>query len=252
MTHGFVTRSNTLLPLALIAAGAMATALGEAQAQEGNATFGDKANMVRAGAAHFFFNDDSGDLSGPNTPPGVQIDVEDTTVVSLQYSRLIGNRFGVDVMAGIPFEVSVNAAGTLDGAGEVMTTTVASGTLLGTYYLTDRGSAWRPYVSAGYNMTKFYDAEATPTLVGALSGDTDIEIEDSTGPGVFAGLNYSLNESITLSGIVGYQKAEAEATLVTETVVDMGGTMVPVGEMTRTIETDINPVLAFATVGFRF
>lgn len=209
-------------------------------------------NILKLGVVHFSMNDETSDLSGPNTPPGVTADVESPTAPTFTYTRHIGEHFGVELLAGIPFGVELKGSGSIEGVGQVAEATVATATLSGVYYFTPRTAQWRPYVSVGYNYTTFYDGEASPVLEGALSGQTDVSLTDSTGPGIYAGVNYAFGENFLLSGIIGYNKAETDATLRTDTVVDMGAGPMNVGIIEREMEIELNPVIAFLTVGYRF
>ncbi|GGC95942.1 OmpW/AlkL family protein [Aquisalinus flavus] len=209
-------------------------------------------NVLKLGVVHFSMNDETSELAGPNTPPGVTADVQSPTAATFTYTRHIGEHFGVELLAGIPFGVELNGSGSIEGVGQVAEATIATATLSGVYFFTPRSAQWRPYVSVGYNYTTFYDGEASAVLEGALSGQTDVSLTDSTGPGVYAGVNYAAGENWVLSAIIGYNEAQTDATLRTDTVVDLGAGPMNVGIIEREMEIDLNPVIAFLTVGYRF
>jgi outer membrane protein W len=209
-------------------------------------------NIIKAGYGGLFVNDDSGDLTGPSTLPGITVDVDDTENLSVSYTRLFGDRFGIELLAGIPFDVDIDADGVVAGAGKVATANAAAPTLLFNYYFTPANAKTRPYVALAVNHTFFYDEEATPTLNGLLSGDTSLDFDSSTGVGVFGGVNYQLSEKYLVSGLLGYVEADTTVSLDTDTIVDVGGVPTNVGIVSREIDVDLNPYYLFLSVGRKF
>lgn len=211
-------------------------------------------NLFKLGFVSLVYNDDSKDLAGDAalTPPGATVAVDTTNQLGGSYTRFINDHFGLEFFLGLPFTLDIEASGTLAGAGRVAEVDVLAPTLLANYYFTGPKANFRPYISLALNHTIFYNAKATPTLNGLLSGTTSLDVDNSTGLGAFIGFNHRVRERFFVSGLLGYVDVNADVSLVTDTVVDLGAGPVPIGPVPRKIKVDLDPTVIQLTAGFSF
>lgn len=217
-------------------------------------------NLLKVGVAQFNFDAVSDDLKGAGgpdnalnailTPAGLKVDVKNATTVGGSYTRHIGDHFGIEVPLAPPVTIKLTGAGTLaNTTPNVGSVKAVPATVLANLYLTPRDATFRPYVGAAVNHTIFYDAEPDASLSDVVLGNPEIEIDNSTGLGVFAGLNGRLSDRAHASILAGVVDVKAKADIRTDTLPDLlGGQLI----IDREIEVDLNPVVGLATVGFSF
>ena len=220
-------------------------------------------NLVKLGVAGFFLQDSSSDIRGDLTPENLQVDVEDRTVLAGSYTRFIGDHFGIEIPIGAPIEFGISAAGPGEGLLSPLTASldqqeIASVdalpiTAIGNFYFTDRDADVRPYVGLAINHTRFSDETAADILEDAILGETTIELENSTNIGAFAGLNVRLSDNIHASLLGGFVNVDTTATITTDTVLPLTPEFgIPLGEFTREVDVELNPIVGLATLGFSF
>jgi len=99
------------------------------------------------------------------------------------------------------------------------------------YYFGQADSAVRPYVGAGLNYTVFFDEKTE----GAIAG-TKLDLDNSFGLAVQAGVDYSLSENLFLNASIWYMDINTD--------VKLNGV--------KSAELDIDPVAFMASVGYTF
>jgi outer membrane protein len=185
-------------PIARAAAALLAACLGSASAQDA-----PLANEVRAGAYYIHYDVSADDLSGPFTPPGLNLSVDDSTTLYLAYVRRLDEHWGVELAAGIPPETRTRGKGpailgSVPYAGqEIATAKWFSPSLLLNYTFLDPSFAVRPYVGAGINFTRFYDLRATPAGMAANGGPTSAHLTSSWGPAATVGVSWRLTDRVS-------------------------------------------------------
>ena len=213
-------------------------------------------NLLKAGALGFFLQDSSDNVSGPLTPPELQVDVGDEVTFAGSYTRHIGDHFGIEIPIGAPTEFGIDtAAGAVDfiGDGQIATVDALPITAIANVYFTDRSARIRPYLGLAVNHTIFSDETATPLLEEGIFGETDIELDSSTNIGAFAGLNLRLSDNLHASLLGGYVNVDTTATITTDTVIPLFDNFgIPLGEFTREVDIELNPIVGFASLGFSF
>ena len=155
----------------------------------------DLLNTVKIGYAAINFHEKSGDLTGQGpaaafTPPGVQLDLRNTSFVTLGYERRLSDQWSIQLHAGVPPTIK------MEGAGNAPPGTNASATawapaVLAAYSLT-HASGIRPYVGAGVSYTFFTKEEVKPIASTALGGPTKATLDSSWAPVVRLGLEYPI------------------------------------------------------------
>ena len=134
-------------------------------------------------------------------------------------------------MLGVPPKITAKATGSAAFLGEVLSARNVAPTFLVNYYFGDPANKWRPYLGAGINYTRFTDIQSSlPT--------TSIEMSDSVGLAVQAGMNYAMSPRWGLFASVARINVKSDLVAVTSTV------------LTTTI--DFKPVTYAAGAWFRF
>lgn len=190
--------------------------------------------MLRFGPASVMPNDDSGDVKPlPNT--GVEVD--DGTSLAFTLSYMFRDNLGVTLLGALPFEHDIEGEKDLDGV-DIATIEHLPPTLVLEYHFQPAADV-RPYVGAGINYTTFMDEDADSELED-LVGDTDIELDDSTGLAVMGGIDVDLNENWFFNASVWYIDIETDAKLETANA----------GRLD--VDVDIDPWVVMLGVGTRF
>lgn len=176
--------------------------------------------ILRAGATQVSPAGESG-----NTAAGAnaRIKADDNTQLGLTASYMFTNNFAVGVLAATPFKHKISSAGT-----EIAETKHLPPTITAQYHFSDLGSA-KPYVGAGINYTAFFDEK--------LTNGTAIELDDSLGLAIEAGIDVSINEDLYFNASVWYIDIETKA--------KVGGT-------TALKNIDIDPVVVMLGLGTKF
>ena len=220
-------------------------------------------NLIKVGALSFFPQDSSSAIRGDLTPENLRVDVNNRTVLAGSYTRHFGDRFGVEIPFGAPTTFGISAAGPGEGflsplteslsGQEIATVDALPATVIGNVYFTDRDATVRPYVGLGLNHTIFSNEKAGANLERAILGETTIELEDSTNVGAFAGVNVRLTDRLHASLLAGFVNVDTTATITTDTVLPLTPEFgIPLGEFTREVDVELNPVIGLASIGFSF
>ena len=136
--------------------------------------------------------------SASNTAAGrVGADGALSPTVTVEY--FVADNLGIELLASWPFEhdISVNGA-------EVAKTKHLPPTLSLQYHFTNK-SGITPFVGAGINYTYFFDE----TGKGALAG-SDVDLDDSWGLALHAGVDYAISERGALRADVRYIDIETD------------------------------------------
>ncbi|MBY6018215.1 outer membrane protein OmpW [Halomonas denitrificans] len=183
--------------------------------------------IVRVGAATVAPNESSQDVAGLG-----EFAVDDNTQLGLNFTYMVTNNFGVELLAATPFshEVTLPEAD-INNLAKVKH---LPPTLMAQYYF---GSGnLRPYIGAGVNMTVFFDEKFTNDLDGAL---TDLDVDTSFGLAGQVGIDYKFNDNWLVNASVWY--------------IDIGTDVnFKLGDDPVSIKTDIDPWVYMLSVGYTF
>ena len=97
----------------------------------------------------------------------------------------------------------------------------------------------RPYVGAGVNYTLFYSEDASSGLETAV-GPTNVDLEDSLGWALQAGIDIDLTDRVFLNFDVKYIDIDTTATLRTT------------GAGTQTVDVSLDPLVFGVGIGTKF
>ena len=107
------------------------------------------------------------------------IDVDDGNSLGIDITYMVTNNFGVELVLDTTSSHDITGTGTLDGLniGDV---TVLPPSLIAVWHFMPSNNI-RPYVGAGINYTFFFSEDTTNDLDAALSGKTDLGVDDAFG-----------------------------------------------------------------------
>jgi outer membrane protein len=169
-------------------------------------------------------------ITGIGVPAGADASVGDATTVIFVAERAITPNIGVELVLGVPPKIKARAAGSVGFLGEVMSARNVAPTLLLNYHFGQPGDAWRPYVGIGVNYTKFEDVKSPLA--------EQVEMSDSVGPTVQAGIDYFFNKQWGLFASVAAVKVKSD--------------LVATGTTVLTTTIDFRPLVYSAGVSYRF
>ncbi|WP_280154063.1 OmpW family outer membrane protein [Piscinibacter sp. XHJ-5] len=217
---------RTRLPALAVALAAL-LATGAAAAQE--TSF--KQNVAKFGLSDYTTNSKTNGVSGIGVPPGADAETGDATTVIAVYERLITPNLGVELVLGVPPRIKADAKGSVAFLGsDILSARNVSPTLLVLYHFGQPGDRFRPSLGAGINYTKFTDIKSRLA--------PKVEMSDSTGWAVQAGLDYALTKEWGLF-------ASVAALQVKSKVVASGTTVL-------TSEIDFRPVVYSFGASYKF
>ncbi len=176
--------------------------------------------------------------SGPVTPgfPGSEVGVSDSFMPEVDFTYMATPNLGFElILATTNHEVT--GRGSLEPVGELADTWVLPPTLTMQYHFLPEGRV-HPYLGAGVNYTIFYSTNASDALEGAI-GATSIEMDDSFGYALQAGIDFDISDTVFVNADVKYIDIDTTATLRT-------------GAAVNTVDVSIDPVVAAIGLGIRF
>jgi outer membrane protein len=169
--------------------------------------------ILRVGATTVDPDTDSDDI---NLPGGLvaEADVDDDTQLGIIPAYMITDQFAVEVLAATPFEHDIEA----QGKGAINGTNLDAGsskqlppTVSLQWYPRGGQPGWQPYIGAGLNYTVFFDEDVDNQLIGLLGNltdgavnDADLDLDDSWGLALQAGVDVPINENWAVNVGVWY------------------------------------------------
>lgn len=168
--------------------------------------------VVRAGAAMADPQTDSSKISTSVTGkiPGTKATVGNDTQLGLTLSYLVTDHVAVELLAATPFthRIGVKGLGAIDGRfGEAQQ---LPPTLSVQYFPLDASSKLQPYVGAGVNYTTFFNEKLSDRQ--HANGFSQLELSDSWGLALQAGVDYMLTDRLVLNAAVWRIDLNTEAT----------------------------------------
>ncbi|MEM8845436.1 MAG: OmpW family outer membrane protein [Pseudomonadota bacterium] len=191
--------------------------------------------IVRIGPALIEPNDSSNDVEGL---PGTEVGVDNDVTFGFTIAYALSSNWMVELLGVTPATHDLRGRGSISNLGKIGDIDVFPPTLSLQYHITG-SEKFSPYLGLGINYTHFSSENASDSLEMAFGGDTSIDIDDSWGPAVQAGLDFKITDDIVLNASVWYINIDADATLKTNGV-------------SRDVDIDVDPWVLFIGVGKRF
>lgn len=189
-------------------------------------------NIVKGGAIFYQTHSETNGISGIGIPPGADAETGDAWTVLLAYERLLTPNIGVELVLGWPPTISAKATGSVAFLGDnVLEAKNVAPTLIFNYHFGNEGDRFRPYVGVGVNYTYFSDIKTSLPV-------NSVEMSDSWGWAVQAGLDYQLTPQWGLFASIAR--------------VDVKSDLVAVGSTVLKTTIDFKPVTYAFGVSYRF
>jgi len=202
-------------------------------------------NTVRAGIYIVQYHASSTDLSGPYTPPGLQVKVNNVNTVYLAYLRELSYHWELELAAGVPPKTDQVAKGPATvGSVPYNGQTIGSAkwfspTLLLNYKFRYFGDKFWPYAGVGMNYTHLYDLQITPAGQAIGGGPTKTTLSDSYGPAATVGARYAITREFNIAASFSASKIKSNASLNSSGI-------------TRTATIDFKPTTWVISAGYSF
>lgn len=174
--------------------------------------------IIRSGIASVNPNDSSDPILS------TEVTVDDGQALGLNFTYMLNNSFGVTLLAASPFEHDLGTKAGIDAGS----TKHLPPTLGVQYFFPSVGETAQFYVGAGLNYTIFFEEELDSELEGVIVGDpagtgavggateADLELDDSFGLSIEAGVDLAINEQWGASFQIWYIDIDTEATVSTD------------------------------------
>lgn len=215
---------NQYLAAAALAAVAVAT---PAQAEKGDSLIRGRAILVAP----------TEESSGIKPAfPNDEVSVSDSFAPEIDFSYFLTDHIALELIAATTKHDVDGKSGVPDAIGELADTWVLPPTLTLQYHFAPKAKV-RPYVGAGINYTIFYNEEASDGLEDAI-GSTKVELDDSFGYALQAGVDFDLNAKMFLNLDVKYIDIDTEAKLTT-------------GPLVNRVDVSIDPVVVGVGIGIK-
>lgn len=188
--------------------------------------------IVRAGGIFVSANSSS----HTNTATDIKLNVSDNQQLGLTGTYMFTDHIGVELLAATPFSHSIDASVPALGTslGETVKVKQLPPSLYVQYYFMDKDAGARPYIGAGVNYTRFFDAK--------IKNDTisDLRVKKhSFGPVVNAGIDIKLADNLYFNTALWYTHIRTKANfkaLNTE----------------HEVAIKLDPLVAFAGLAYHF
>lgn len=161
----------------------------------GSAQAYDSGDWLLRGGAHYV---------EPKSNNHGTVSVDGAASITASLSYFFTPNLAVDVLAAIPFEHDI----TLNGDGSTVASTMHLPPTVSMVWYPSVAGNWQPFVGAGLNYTLFFEEETK----GALDG-SKLSLDPSVGLAAVAGMEYRLQDNLTLSLDVRYFDIDTDASL---------------------------------------
>ena len=203
-------------------------------AQPAHAEAGDV--LVRLRGIMVAPNEDSGSVLPAF--PGEEVSVDNSVMPEVDITYMASDHIGFELIAATTKHTASGVTGTTGGIGKLASTWVLPPTLTVQYHPIAEGPV-RPYIGAGVNYTLFYSEDASDALETAV-GPTNVNLDDSFGWALQAGLDIDLSDRVFLNLDVKDIDIDTTATLRTTAA------------GTQAVDVSLDPFVFGVGVGTKF
>ena len=188
--------------------------------------------IVRAGGIYVSANSSS----HTNTATDIKSNVHDNQQLGLTGTYMLTDNIGVELLAATPFSHSIDASVPALGAalGETVKVKHLPPSLYVQYYFLNKDSGSRPYIGAGLNYTRFFDAKIKNDNI------SDLRVKKhSVGPVINAGIDIKLTDNFYLNTALWYTHIRTKANFKA-----LGAE--------HEVAIKLDPIIAFAGLAYKF
>lgn len=168
--------------------------------------------------------------------PNDEVSVSDAFAPEVDVSYFLTDHLALELIAATT-KHDIGGKGALAPIGELADTWVLPPTLTLQYHFAPKAKV-RPYVGAGLNYTLFYREDSSSALESAI-GSTKVELSNSFGYALQAGVDFDVTEKVFLSLDVKYIDMDTKAKLTS-------------GALVNRTKVSIDPIVAGIGIGMRF
>ena len=169
----------------------------------------------------------------PKSNNNDMVNVDSDTMLTFDFSYFLTDNWAVELLAAAPFEHDIN----LNGGPKVGSVKHLPPTVSVQYHFNTNGRV-KPFLSAGINMTIFFDEKTTGPLAGL-----DLDVDTSSfGPAAQTGVDVDLTDDWFMNASLRWMNIETDARL--------RGPGLMGAQNLGTVEID--PWLYGVNVGYRF
>lgn len=167
--------------------------------------------LARVGVASVNPDESSSTISTQTTGPlaGTSVGVDNDIQLGLNIVYMATDNIGIELLAASPFQHDLTASGL--AFTDLGSTKHLPPTLSVQYYFGNAQSVVRPYVGAGINYTVFFSESLSGPAKSAL-GASNLELDDSIGLALQAGIDWQLNERWFVNVSVWNMDIDTDAT----------------------------------------
>lgn len=245
--------TQALIPAALLAVSFAA----HAETSDG------KVLAVSAGWAHIMPQgtkqgvNSTGAVNGFDSTVGFELENSDTAEFKFDY--LVNDNVSLGLILGVPPTFDIKGKGVLlknfgglDLNKKVGDVKVYSPVVTGKYHFGTVDSKFRPYVGAGFMYAHFSDfkldsAIANDATLKTINGSIhNVKIDDAVAPVAFIGADYNITKNWFATASVSYVHLSTHANL------QVSGTTTQPVEVQGSSKIEINPIVTYLGVGYRF
>lgn len=179
-------------------------------------------------------------LAGPRATPH-KATVDSAITLGFGYDYYVTDNIAVGLMLGIPPKHDVVSVSTGQAVGDV---TQISPEIKAKYLFGTPESKFRPFVGGGIAYVKLEGEITDPAFQGLLGKKVDIDAK--LAPVVSAGVQYNINDRMSISGSLSYMFLEPQ--------VRFPDAPAAASPAVRKVYTDavINPVVGYVAFGYSF
>lgn len=180
---------------------------------------GASAQDFRVGLIHIDPSVSSPGIKGLNAlgsmlaQPGYNATLGKATTVLMTYEKRFTERFGAELVLGIPPKHDIIGAGTLKPGQTIGSLKQLTPGLLFNYHFADHKATWRPTIGIG----PLYSTISSVRIDPAVQPHTTAKADKAWGWVAHAALGYAIDDRWHLVGALGHSRVKNTITLSTDT-----------------------------------
>lgn len=188
--------------------------------------------LIRAGGVGVMANS----TSKTTTAVNIDLEVKNNAQLGLTGTYMLTDNLGVELLAATPFSHAIYARVPALGLNldEAVKVKHLPPSLYLQYYFLDKDAGSRPYVGAGLNYTRFFDATIQHPAI------TDLRVKKhSFGPVVNAGIDIKVTDNVYFNTALWYTHIRTKANFKAL-------------DLDHEVKIKLDPIVAFAGLTYRF